>query len=693
MKRVSLLLLLVPFLACSRPRPERKTTASPLDRAAQLEKTQVKTATLADSSSASDRLRQAAHSVLRPEAAALIRGLYGTSEQQLWGTLALGRHCVSLDAPAVSAALLVASSHWLAQAQPPAAELLNAAGWALGSCAQPDTEQILRPWLTTESQAVAAELVQAAVLGLAALVDRGGSLDERTQTLLLDVAQRERRADLLLPLGRLGRLSDAVGAQLLEVSATFLTQKDTKGRRQAIFALGSAGPSAASPLAQVLLGQQFTLPERTAAAQALGRLGEAGQEQLDQAVATLLGRGLPSRADQGLWVPLITALTTLTRVKASTPALRQLSSLPVPPAAKAQEQAQRRRVIGLRCRAAALLAGSAEQSRALLDCDPDRGRSFALAQLQVLSKGEINSARFSAYQVHLSSPDPVVSQAALRLLPSHPEVKTTPQILLAFLQSAQPGSRTLAAQLIHAYPAQALGSEENKWRPQLLDALKLNLENRELPQETRAACLLATGALGALNLKSLIEQSCHGNDPLLWEPAERALLLLGSKEAQCPATEPPQALSPSSSPKNAARPPVTLVVDSEVGELRLVIESQTAPCAAAHFLKQVDAGWYNQQRIILGRYGFTVQFGDQDEDGYDNTPAPGLPFEVSPAAFVPLTLGMSSFAPGAENTQVFVTVSDAPQLFGTRIALGRAEGPWELLVWGDELRTIKRLTK
>jgi hypothetical protein len=70
-----------------------------------------------------------------------------------------------------------------------------------------------------------------------------------------------------------------------------------------------------------------------------------------------------------------------------------------------------------------------------------------------------------------------------------------------------------------------------------------------------------------------------------------------------------------------------------------------------------------------------------------------LPFEVSPRAFDQLSFGMGSFAPGAENTQLFVTVSDAPQLFGARIRLGSAVGPWELLVWGDELHTVKRLTK
>jgi cyclophilin family peptidyl-prolyl cis-trans isomerase len=627
-----------------------------------------------------------------PSDSAIQRYLFGQPEERLWASFALGRHCLALDSDLITKSLVEAVSLWSAELEPPDENLLQTSAWALGRCASSDFEDSFRPWLSSESQAQVPELLPAAILGLSTLVDRGTRLSERTQTLILDVAQREDRAELLLPLGRQGRLSDAVGAHLLEVAGAFLTGKKTEGRRQAIFALGSAGPSAAVPLKQVLLGSHYSVQERAASAQALGRLGAAGQKELDEALFTLLEGGLPDRPDHPLWIPLITSLSSLETPNQARVSLQKLPALALPSGDEAKSAAQRRRLIWLRCRAAGLVAGAAESNKNLLNCDPSQGRIFALAQLQVLDRGELRGARLEIFLNHLKSEDPVISQAALRLLATHPEITSAQLILKNALGATNNGTKTLAAQLIHAYPRRALEGGDDQKRNYLVSALGDVFESKSLPQETRAAAMMAVGALGALNLKSKIMDVCSGEDPLLWEPATNALSLLGEQKATCPGKG-DRPIAVHNPPVPSDTQPTTLVIDSDLGELRLTVEPKRAPQAVAHFLMQVDSGHYDQQHIIFGRYGLTVQFGDQNDDGYDDIPAPGLPFEVSPEPFSKLSVGMGSFAPGAENTQLFVTVSDAPQLFGTRIHLGHAEGPWELLVWGDELRTVKRLTK
>lgn len=649
-------------------------------------------------------LRSRAQALTPQTFASFRRFVFATEEERHWAAFGLGRHCPKLDSAAASGLLTQAISLWMAEAKPPSASLLNTASWALGSCGDRSSEDVLRSWLTADAQTKTQDLTLAGAFGLLALVDRRGTLSERTQTVILDAAQRDDSAELLAPLGRMARLSDAVGAHLLEVAGRFLTQADSTQRRSAIFALGSAGPSAAEPIAQVLLGHQYSVQERAAAAQALGLLGPAGQGELDLSISTLLAHGLPTSAQHPLWIPLISALGELHSAKVATSELRKLAGLVLPQGENQAAQAQRRRLIGLRCRAADLIAARNETSRSLLECDPDQGRPFALAQLRVLARSEIKGRQLVSYEAHLKSSDPVISQAALRLLPTHPELKSKIRWLLSTLQANVVGSKTLAAQLLYTYPAWITNEADVDVRAQVLVELGNIINQPTLPQETRAFAMLAAGALGALNLQSLILGACHGDDPLLYEPATTALGLLGTKNISCPqaplASDPAAALNADAplepvddSAANAKEGPITIVIDSDLGELKLILDPSSAPHATRHVLAKIEAGFYDKQHVGFGRYGLTVQFGDHDEDGYDEIAAPRLPFEVSPRPVKALSLGMSSFAPGAEDTQLFVTVSAAPQLFGSRVLLGRAEGPWELLTWGDELRSFKRLTK
>lgn len=623
------------------------------------------------------------------------RALYGTPEQRLWATFGLGRYCARAKSPEVLAALVNATSLWSTEASPPPPLLLANAGWAIGSCALPEAEEVLRAWLSPDTQLDLPGLDAAAAFGLAANVDRRGAISERTQSAVLNAADRLNDTSILLPLARLPQLSEAVGAHLLEVAGTLLTEEGKGSRRTAILTLRGAGASAATPLAQILVAEGYTPEEHAAAAHALGQLGEAGQRELDEAVATQLSRGLPLQATNPRWIPLLSSIDQLERAKRSKRELSQLSEVALPPGDDALKAAQRRRLIRLRCRAADLLAETASLSANLAECDPEKGRAFALAQLRVLDRDTITERRREIFDGHIESQDPLVAQAALRMLARHPELENQPALILAALDAPTAGSQTTALQLVAAYPGrfgQGRGLEEHQALLTRIGEILGGDAASKLPQEVRAAALLAAGALHALNLKPVLVAHCKGKDPLLWEPAERALSLLEKKPPTCP---PDVRTVQETEPERDSPPPEpkSFTVESDLGDLELQLDGTAAPEALRHVLQLLTTGEYDGSVIGSSRLGFAVQFGDEQADGYDDVPSPGLPFEVSPQLFQSRSVGLNSFAPGSENRQLFVTLTEAPQLHGTRIRLGSADGPWDLLVEGDVLHRFVPLTK
>jgi cyclophilin family peptidyl-prolyl cis-trans isomerase len=295
----------------------------------------------------------------------------------------------------------------------------------------------------------------------------------------------------------------------------------------------------------------------------------------------------------------------------------------------------------------------------------------------------------------LENKDPVVAQAALRLIASHPELKSAGSLLVKALSSDVPGTQATAAQIIAAYPHRALDTASDlKEQEALLQAIGTLLKDEQRPAETRTAAIKAAGSLQALSLKPLIETLCASQHQSLWNPAEGALALLGAPEPHCPPKAPAQVTSIDAVSKSDASPSdtseVVLKIDSDVGPLILRVNEGAAPASRQQFLKLVDEGYYDGLSIHGARPGFALQFGDQDGDGYDAGPTPDLPSEITPTPFSALSFGMSAFSEGSQNSQIFVVLSDAPQLMGSRVRLGQAEGPWHLLMVGDTLHSVKR---
>src|SRR5690606_35918459 len=292
----------------------------------------------------------------------------------------------------------------------------------------------------------------------------------------------------------------------------------------------------------------FAPEERAAAAQALSRLGTKGQDALDQTLRDLLGRGLPTTYDRALWVTLRAIFEGLAQANVAKKILGELSALILPeagapsdPAARSK-LAQRRRQIWLRCQAARLLADGRYAFAPLLNCDPDKGREFQLAQIAVLGKEQLVGKRAKVHEAYLKSADPVVAQAALRLLAEHPEVTAAAEKLEVALKEGAPGTQATAAQIIAAYPSRAFENKDSEGPAEaIVSTLKELLTVREhqpVAAETRASAIKAAGALGALSLKPEIEVLCDGPTEALWQPAENAMALLGTPEISCPRKRP-----------------------------------------------------------------------------------------------------------------------------------------------------------
>lgn len=672
--------------------PAESPPHDPLERAAAAEAELPKEARLRARRAIQSMSPAASNDAQKPEAALLgdeqrlVHFLLASGEARSWAAFALGRRC-SRAPNLIEPLLLSTAATSLGERAPPSPSDLEVFGAALGECATLGAETTLRHWLRPPPAAEADVLVRAAAIGLGQLADARGTLSEETLAALLDVALERKDRFLIYPLSRLYGLGPAVSQRLLEVAGSLLVEERGPSKTPVILALGAASEGISTPaLGQILLAQNFSPSEQSAAAQALGRLGAPGQKVLDEALVSLLGRGLPLRADDVRWLVLRAALDALDRPERSQSELRKLSTWAVPES----DQPQRRRVVWLRCRAASLLAGDRTSSQTLKTCDPDAGPAFELAQIEVLGRSRIELKRRQAFDERLASPHPFVVTAALRLVASHPELGDVRPILRAALGSSNEGARATAAKVLAAYPARASDPKHPESGPdaEIVARLRAILEQSgpRLPEETIAAAIAAAASLASLALKPAIEVHCDGPRLALQDAARRALPILGSPTRRCPKRDEPTAVA-SAGP---SAPLALLELTSDFGPLRIHLDRAGTEHARWAVLERAKAGELTAGPVHAFSPGFSVQFGDPDGDGFEpSVPLAVEPLELDFASGKPLSVFVSSFAPGASGHQLLVALEELQSLAGRRVLLGHAEGPWHLLWPGDRLRDVK----
>lgn len=617
----------------------------------------------------------------------LARLLLASPPARTWAAFGLGRAC-GAHRSAVEPQLTVTSGLWTTAEPPPSEDELRVLGIAIGSCQTQSAEATLTGWLAPSPVADADRLIRAAAAGLGTLAELTGALSEGSQAALLDAAAARKDPFLLYPLSRLRNLPEAVSERLIEVAGGVLVEERPGGRALAILALGGAEGSLSAPaLKQILVSPGFSATERSAAAHALARLGEPGQEALDELTSTLLARGVPSTTDDPLWSPLRATLDALDVPKQSATELRKLAALPIAERSDAPNAALRRRMIWLRCRAADLLARDRIQSVTLNKCDPDADIALELSLVRVLARSQIELERRKVWNERLASKHPQVVQAALRLIAGHAELGDVRAPLEQALSAESTGTRATAAKILAAYPARAHDPKKPDAgpEPRIVLALKgiLEASGDLLPEETVVAAMGAAAALSTLALRPLIEVHCRGPRPALRDAAERALSMLGTPNQRCEASaERPEVTAPAP----PLEPVLTLSFQSDVGPLRLVLDRPGTGVARSWIEQRAKSGELTRGPVHAVSPGFSVVFGDPDGDGFEGPlPAPSGPLEVAPWDFPAGAVSLSSFSSGAFGSQLLIGLEPLPALVGRRVLLGHAEGPWHLLWPGDRL--------
>jgi cyclophilin family peptidyl-prolyl cis-trans isomerase len=608
-----------------------------------------------------------------------------------WSAYGLGMTCAGHEDARARALTLRATSLLVTRAErhapapsvpTPLFDPLSSIAFALGRCGGADAEHTLRAWL-----GLGLPLREAAGLALGTLAAEHDRLEDATLVALLDAASRGEApvASALQAFTRLSHLDDTVKVRLHAVARGALAHSGL-GRTLAIRALAAAGEQAAPDLAAVVGASSAPPSERADAARALGRLGDAGQHALADALAPLLDE--IATPDGLLGANFGVLSTVLGALKPppdrAGPALARLVALAV-----GASPALARRTVVLRCGAASLLAGRGSQSGVLAACDPDpNGRSGRLARLAVLERGPLKGERQRQWLALSTVDDAVVRERALELAADHDELDVTSALTRA-LASKTAGEVATAAHLLAEHPARASTSgNADAPAPAVTSALTRALDRWDASPniEVRTNLADAAGHLGLLTAKPRLETECTSDNPTLRKHAEQALHLLGDRERRCTTFTPPKAAPDELTRAVAA--PVHFEIETDAVTVALDFDPTLAPVAVTRLVELAKSGFYDG--IVVHRVvpGFVVQLGDPDADGYGGAPRPPLRCETSPAPFDGGSAGIALSGRDTGSSQFFVTLAREPHLDGNYALIGHAGPDWERLAEGDIVKSI-----
>jgi cyclophilin family peptidyl-prolyl cis-trans isomerase len=503
----------------------------------------------------------------------------------------------------------------------------------------------------------------------------------------------------LFPFSRLSPLTGALGARLIDVARHSLAAK--RGERSfAVRALGKASDDAAPDLARILTDAELGVAERADAARALGALGDDGQKALVASIQKIAPEPSDARAlSSAAFGVVLVALDALAPVSnEDRAAFEALAGYPLP-----QDRADplTRRVVQLRCAAARTVANTRTLHPALVACDPDQhGRTGLLAVVKVLSRGQLTGSRFTRWQSLAEDRDPVVRQAALDLMPTHPEIRDSSAILTRALTAEEDGTVAAAARVVSAHPDRVSESNDNERSAEpeagasgsaapaaeLVKALDAAFSRARAADsiEVHLALVDAAAALELLSFKPRIEKDCRNPNPTVREHAENALNRFGDRRRVCreqiPYGAPPAELD------RPLQAPARLRFITDAGELRLTLDPALAPLAVTRIVELTRAGFYDGMPVHRVVPGFVTQLGDRLGDGFGGSSRAALPCETSLLEFRTGSVGIALSGRDTGSSQIFVSLAPEPHLNGDYALIGTAEPGWDRLVVGDLIR-------
>ncbi|WP_052376221.1 peptidylprolyl isomerase [Chondromyces apiculatus] len=677
--------------------------------------------------------------------AGLLRALSDEDgEVVAWAAYGLGFSCKGHEEETVSDLVARALSLHEGAREATGLQPSQAIARAIGRCGAPASEATLVAWLDGPQ-----ERALHAVYALGDLAALKLRLREETVVALLNVAAGSAAAppmtDALYPLGRIEHLPPTVIERAHEVASARLSEAG-EGRIFAVRVLGRTGERGAEALGRVLTTPSvFSAAERAEAARSLKRIGAVGQRALAQALPSILPPTEAAALGGAELGPLLTTLEALESAGAARKVLRDLAVLPLPPGAL---PAVARRLSWIRCTSAVALVDGDVTDALLVGCDvtaatsttpgsapaapasddagaapppdaggggPGAGAIGARAVVQVLGRGQITGGRLAVWRAHALGGDRRARQAALELIGTHPEIEDVADVLAKALASGEDGLTAVAAEVITKQPQRAAEPERRRRGKRrraaregaatedrkpgegaaslapsaaVVSALVAALERAAggNQPELTDALIDAVGALALKQTSGRLEALCRSSYPTTRGRAEKALSLILGKAATC------EAASLGDTPRELGAPvrgPVTLVLETEIGEMTLTLEPALAPAAVTRIVELARAGYYDGMVVHRVVPGFVTQFGAPLGDGYGGPPErPPLRCETSPLPFTPLKVGVALSGRDTGSSQLFVMHARAPHLDGQYALIGAATGSWSAFVDGDRIRKV-----
>ena len=326
------------------------------------------------------------------------------------------------------------------------------------------------------------------------------------------------------------------------------------------------------------------------------------------------------------------------------------------------------RLDGIRCDAATRIAKSAFDSAPMMHCAPEGSLRFELARLTALERSPFRGGRLPHFEALLQSAQVRVREAALAVLPAHPEALGAPWALAATVR--------------------ALGSEH---AGEVITALEVVAKLPDARTPDLAAAFHRGGhARMARRRRRAVRGLAHDRPGRSGSPGRRSWPARSrvTPRSRCDVWHVKSCkMHRPARPLTGVFPPApdagaTITVQTTAGALVLHLDRGAAPTSVATITKLARAGFYDHVEMHRVVPGFVVQFGDPEADGYGG--AGGiLLHETSDNSFGPLRIGLAHAGFDTASSQLFVTTGPARHLDGDYTWIGTATGPWQDVVQGD----------